>query len=401
MWKIFQSVASKDQPTPCFPINVADDLINATLDNYDWVLLTDGVRGMDIEADPANQPGGLRFRVDLDYQDPYDEGKQDEVEKSLREKLRTLSGIDTPEGEAIQLSKDDQEIILVPLWVSPRDTATFFDGLRRWIAMSALRLRIWIRLLRVRVLALLPGGPAAEPVIGGQMIVKIGNSSCITPGTVATSLIYGSQYRLLTNNHVVTNNQHHCIDSTLYVEGKATSMKLDGYYKIVEHSQSDMDAFRSGQKTLTYNVVDLAWCDTTPLQAAQRRIIDVEYHQESIDGFRRPVRCETVTFYGSSSNTFTTTKVLSTTYRVRNNVANYRFWKNIVRLDTSVAIIGDSGTAIVATETDEDGNEKHMVVGLIRHLSSIPNPCRSEAFGCPLHEPNELEQELVVASYKN
>ncbi|MGB7346315.1 MAG: hypothetical protein WBD20_19005 [Pirellulaceae bacterium] len=377
----------------CYVPFVSDTHIDAALDQYNWVLLSDGVRGMDVEADSN---GNLRFRVDLEYRGPYDSATRAGIELQLRTALRVLTGIDNPSGEAIEVVDENGDKILVPLSVSPRPS--FFLKIYYWIRQRLNSILQLGRTLTNRFFVAQQVVAGNQPIIGGQ---AVGSSPvpdfCTPPGTVATSLVYDTHFRLLTNNHVLAQNFCKRIGKPICIDGKVTDVTLSGFFEIRSYNQTEFNNLRLYPGTLQYNLVDLAWCDVTTQQALQARKLDKNgMVTQQISGFRKPRRCEEVSFWGEGSKTQWTCKILSTTYRYRSQAAPYQFWKNIIRLDTCNSQKGDSGAAIVAADTDENGEVKYEVVGLIRSRSEIPVPGCKQAFACPLSEPEEINQERIV-----
>lgn len=183
-----------------------------------------------------------------------------------------------------------------------------------------------------------------RPCPGGYLIHSDGMPGS---GSIALSIMVGGKYRLLSNNHVLSNNG---------IGGRMTYQPVDkikanellavsGYVPITYYADP-------GQEDPVVNEVDIGWCDTHPSTSLQMvRDLDVP-------GRRDPVVGEEVKVFGGASEVWNSAKIRSTTLRyVSHGVLGYAWWKNAIELDKNITIGGDSGSAYIA-------KKDNMLVGL-------------------------------------
>jgi hypothetical protein len=188
-----------------------------------------------------------------------------------------------------------------------------------------------------------------RPVPGAYQITAKGLGGT---GTLGVNIVWGGRYRLLTNNHVISQNGHLGVD--VFEPSDSADNKIgtvDGYVPVITYPRDD-------QPNPTYNNQDLAYCDENPkIGAPEIKDLGVP------GGLRAPRAGETVKLIGKQTAAVRTATISSITLQKKIEwlPGQWAWFERMIELDSKVTQPGDSGTAYVATA---DG----MVVGL--HVAS-------------------------------
>ena len=201
-----------------------------------------------------------------------------------------------------------------------------------------------------------------RPVPGGYQIAA---DNIKATGTLGVNIVWATRYRMLTNNHVISENGNLSAEVHQPEGGPGDRLgTVDGYIPVVTYPSS-VTAFPH------YNRQDLAWCDLDP------SIGSPEIAQIGMPtGMRPPVPGEGVAVIGKQTAQVRKATVASTTLAIRlewpmPGAGTWAWFENMIQLSASITQQGDSGSAYVALS---DGK----VVGL--HVGGGA----AYSFGCQL-----------------
>lgn len=195
-----------------------------------------------------------------------------------------------------------------------------------------------------------------RPCSGGRMIYASG----IGYGSIGVSLMYKGSYRLLSNNHVISNNGNlgepiyqPAVDLPENELARVSGFVPVRYYDTAKQPNPDL------------NEMDLAWCD------CDGRVSSQKVRDLIVPGQRRPALGEEVRVYGGRTGRWQVARIQSVTkrYRSKSMTEGYSWWKNGIVLDQKITQVGDSGSAYLATSDN-------MLLGLHRAsgATSIGSP---------------------------
>jgi len=182
-------------------------------------------------------------------------------------------------------------------------------------------------------------------------------------GTLGVNIVWAGKYRLLTNNHVISENGN--LGAFVYQPEPGRDNVLgtvDGYVPVTTYPGKDTPH-------PLFNQQDLAYCNVTP-ERASPDILELGKPR----GLRAPVDGEWVRLIGKQTARVRRARIVSTkAYKVIEWMpGRWAFFDHIVQLDSVVTQPGDSGTAYVA---ESDGR----VVGL--HMAANA----AHSWGCALY----------------
>jgi V8-like Glu-specific endopeptidase len=191
-----------------------------------------------------------------------------------------------------------------------------------------------------------------RPVPGAYQIKAKGVSGT---GTLGVNIVWAGKYRLLTNNHVISENGH--LGADVYEPSEGDDNKIgtvDGYVPVITYPSDQ-------QPNPTYNTQDLAYCLEDP-KLAIPEIKDLGVPK----GIREPKVGERIRLIGKQTATVKTAKIASITLLKKiewpsTGSGRWAWFERMIQLDAKVTQPGDSGSAYVAAADD-------MVVGL--HVAS-------------------------------
>jgi V8-like Glu-specific endopeptidase len=198
-----------------------------------------------------------------------------------------------------------------------------------------------------------------RPAPGGYQIAAKGIEGT---GTLGVSIVWAGRYRLLTNNHVISENGH--LGADVFQPDNSGNNKIgtvDGYVPVVTYPRND-------EPHPAYNNQDLAYANVTE-EMAERAIVLLGTPK----GLRAPKVGETVRLVGKQTAQVKTTKVRSITLlkKLEWLPGQWAWFERMIELEDRVTQSGDSGSAYVAQDDD-------MVVGL--HVASNA----AYSWGCQL-----------------
>jgi hypothetical protein len=178
-----------------------------------------------------------------------------------------------------------------------------------------------------------------RPAPGGYQIAA---ENIKGSGTLGVNIVWAARYRMLTNNHVISENGN--LDAAVYQPEGGPGDRLgtvDGYVPVVAYPSS-VTPFPH------YNRQDLAWSDIDP-SVGSPEITQIG----TPTGVRAPVPGEGVVVIGKQTGQARRTMVASTTLAVRLEWPSpgsgaWAWFENMIQLGASVAQSGDSGSAYVA-----------------------------------------------------
>jgi hypothetical protein len=188
-----------------------------------------------------------------------------------------------------------------------------------------------------------------RPVPGAYQIAAKGIGGT---GTLGVNIVWAGRYRLLTNNHVISQNGHLGADVFEPSDGADNKIgTVDGYVPVITYPRDD-------QPNPTYNNQDLAYCNEHP-DVGSPQIKDLGVP----GGIRAPRVGETVRLIGKQTAAVRTATIDSITLQKKIEwlPGQWAWFERMVQLSAKVTQPGDSGTAYVAMDDD-------MVVGL--HVAS-------------------------------
>lgn len=178
-----------------------------------------------------------------------------------------------------------------------------------------------------------------RPTEGGYQIQadNIGGT-----GTLGVNIAWATRYRMLTNNHVLSNNGN--MGAKVFQpspNGTNTQIgTVDGYVPIVTYPTAN-------QPMPHYNNQDLAWCDINPAVGGPA-ITQIGIPT----GVRAPVLGEAVVLVGKQTGSVQRSTIASITYAVTMQFppgsGRYAWFDSLIRLSGNVTQAGDSGSAYVS-----------------------------------------------------
>ena len=181
-------------------------------------------------------------------------------------------------------------------------------------------------------------------------------------GTLGVNIVWGGRYRLLTNNHVISENKN--LGAAIYQPTETADDiigTVDGYVPVVTYPRAD-------EPNPVFNNQDLAYANVgTDLGAPTIYQIGLP------KGLRLPKVGEWVTLIGKQTATVKRAKIAAVTLSLTMEwlPSKWAWFHTMIQLDAKVTQPGDSGSAYHA-ETDG------MIVGL--HVGST----NTYSFGCQL-----------------
>lgn len=204
-----------------------------------------------------------------------------------------------------------------------------------------------------------------RPTPGGYQISTVMSFfGSETTGTLGANIVYGGRYRLLTNNHVIAQNNNsggtvYQPDAGLFGNDLTT---VTSYYPVTTYPDKN-------QINPVYNITDLAWCDVTPLEGAAHI---TQIGQPT--GFRAPVINDQVRWIGKKTAAVQNTVIHSINGLMRTEFTSgqWAWFRNVIRFGGGFVQQGDSGAAIVAVND-------MRILGLIFAIDALNNP-----FGCAI-----------------
>lgn len=211
-----------------------------------------------------------------------------------------------------------------------------------------------------------------RPTVGGYEISVLANwiGYNSPTGTLAVNIVWGGSLRLLSNNHVISDN------GNLYADVYQPEYIISTYNQVA--AVTGYEPIRSyanqNQADPVRNVYDFAWADIEA-ELASKDILGIGEPA----GIRAPVLNETVRWIGKQTGVQQAGTIASISHQmtVGFGQARYSFWKNTIQITGGAGQPGDSGSAIVA---DSDDN----LVGLLM-AGSAGNPsiyaCRIPPYG--------------------
>jgi hypothetical protein len=201
-----------------------------------------------------------------------------------------------------------------------------------------------------------------RPAPGG---VQIEAENIMAAGTLGVNLRWEGRLRLLTNNHVISENGN--VGAAVYqpgIGGEGNRLaRVSGFQPV--RTQADKAA--SG---VVFNRHDLAWCDVDETVASPE-IVELG----TPTGVRAPVEGEWIRLMGKRTGAVQRARVesvhLAKVLRWPDGYGDWAFFDEQIQLDHVCTQPGDSGSAYVA---ESDG----MVVGI--HVGANAQ----YSWGCPL-----------------
>jgi len=177
-----------------------------------------------------------------------------------------------------------------------------------------------------------------RPAPGG---IQIEAENINATGTLGVNILFGEHFRLLTNNHVISENGN--VGAAVYqpTEGKKNLLaRVSGFVEVVTYAEKE-------QPRPVFNRMDLAWCN-----------VDADTAAPSIEmlgtpaGIRAPRMNEKVRLVGKQTGTVQRARIVNTqlakVLRWPDAQGDWAFFENMIQLDRVVTRAGDSGTAYVA-----------------------------------------------------
>jgi len=178
-----------------------------------------------------------------------------------------------------------------------------------------------------------------RPCPGGFQIQGDGIAAV---GTLGVNIVWGGRYRLLTNNHVISENGN--IDATVYQPYNDLGYgltKVTSYIPVATYTDRN-------EANPTYNSYDLAWCDITQEEGAPNI-----YYLGTPNGIRKPVVGERVRMVGTTTGSMRHANISSITLRLKMVFVGddkYAWFENMILLDAMISEPGDSGAAYLADD---------------------------------------------------
>ncbi len=178
-----------------------------------------------------------------------------------------------------------------------------------------------------------------RPAQGGYQIAA---DNIKGTGTLGVNIVWAARYRMLTNNHVISENGNLLADIYQPDGGPGDALgTVSGYVPVVTYP-SQVTPFP------LYNHQDLAWCDLDP-SIGSPEIAQIG----TPTGLRTPVVGEGVAVIGKQTGQVRKATVASTSLALRlewpmPGAGTWAWFENLIQLSASVTQPGDSGSAYVA-----------------------------------------------------
>jgi hypothetical protein len=181
-----------------------------------------------------------------------------------------------------------------------------------------------------------------RPVPGGYQISVSAGIFSESGGTLGANVVYNGQFRLITNNHVISNNGN--VGSTVYQPEYAlwgnSLTTVEGFVPVTTYPTKT-------QPHPVMNTQDIAWALMNPTDGATNI---TQIGQPT--GIRAPVVGEAVRWIGKKTGTVQNATIASITTSavlLWGGTTEYAWFQNVVTFNGGVADQGDSGSAVVAT----------------------------------------------------
>ncbi|WP_109698860.1 hypothetical protein [Chitinophaga deserti] len=206
-----------------------------------------------------------------------------------------------------------------------------------------------------------------RPAPGGYQIQAQG---CPLVGTLGGSITINNQYRMLSNNHILSwNGQFTHIFQPDARDPQNALADVSGFVNMVTYPTSN-------QQNPVYNQTDLAWCNVTQEQCApQIQGIGVPV------GFAAPAVNMQVRCFGASTDEVIQATIESIQFRTISMMLNnqYAWFQNCLLLEGEdfFPLAGDSGALLI--------NNNMQIVGILAGWNAIAGP-----WGCLI--PTQLIQ---------
>ncbi|UVJ40016.1 hypothetical protein [Arthrobacter sp. CJ23] len=189
-----------------------------------------------------------------------------------------------------------------------------------------------------------------RPTPGGYQVAVSSGFFGEATGTLGVNMVWGGRYRMLTNNHVISENGSR--GPTVYqpdwaLWGNSLS-DVAGYVNVVTYANRS-------QPNPSYNSTDFAWCN---IKASDG---DPAIHGIGTPkGYRSPLLNEAVKWIGKQTATVQNATITgkSGQFVLEFLPGRWAWFENCISFSAGTVIDGDSGSAIVATSDMQ-------VVGLI------------------------------------
>lgn len=189
-----------------------------------------------------------------------------------------------------------------------------------------------------------------RPTPGGYQVAVSAGFFGEATGTLGVNMVWGGRFRMLTNNHVISENGSR--GPTVYqpdwaLWGNSLS-DVAGYVNVVTYANR-------AEPNPSFNSTDFAWCNIAPDNG------DTAIHGIGTPtGYRSPLVREPVSWIGKETATVQHATITSTAgqFVIEFMPGRWAWFKNCLSFSAGTVISGDSGSAVVATDDMQ-------VVGLI------------------------------------
>ncbi|WP_157962918.1 trypsin-like serine protease [Chitinophaga deserti] len=185
-----------------------------------------------------------------------------------------------------------------------------------------------------------------RPAPGGQQVQPQGINMA---GTLGASFNINGQYRMLSNNHVLSyNGQYTRIYQPDVSQQQNYLCDVSGFINLITYPNSN-------QFNPIYNTTDLAWCNTTPLVCSPA----INGIGTPV-GFAAPAANMQVSCYGATTDEVMHTSIVSVHYQgVMRIMGQYAWFQDAIWLngDNFAPLPGDSGSILV--------NNQLQMVGIL------------------------------------
>lgn len=206
-----------------------------------------------------------------------------------------------------------------------------------------------------------------RPAPGGYQIQSQG---CPLVGTLGGSITVNNQYRMLSNNHILSWNGQYTQVFQPNANAPVNALcAVSGFVNITTYPTSN-------QQNPIYNITDLAWCNVTQQQCAP--------NIEGIGvptGFAAPAANMQVRCYGASTDAVIQANIESTAFATVMKIFGnrYAWFNNCILLDGEdfFPLGGDSGALLI--------NNDMQIVGILAGWNALAGP-----WGCTI--PTQLIQ---------
>ena len=181
-----------------------------------------------------------------------------------------------------------------------------------------------------------------RPTPGGYQIAVPRGMFGEGTGTLGANIVYRGTFRMITNNHVISNNGN--VDGTVYQPEWAlwgnSLTTVAGFIPVTTYPNRD-------EPNPTYNTCDLAWGDIAVTDGATN-IAGIGQPA----GIRAPVAGEAVRWIGQNTGVVQRANIASITGRNKidfgSTGTNWAWFQNVISFDAGAVSQGDSGSAVVA-----------------------------------------------------